>query len=63
MDLPERVIVGGADSLAKFTINGFNALNILSSKPCAPFDRDRNGLNLGEGAAFLVLEKEEDLQG
>jgi 3-oxoacyl-(acyl-carrier-protein) synthase len=59
----KRVIVGGAESLAKFTINGFNALNILSSKPCAPFDRDRSGLNLGEGAAFLILEKEEDLQG
>jgi 3-oxoacyl-(acyl-carrier-protein) synthase len=59
----KRAVVGGADSLAKFTINGFNALNILSSKPCAPFDRDRNGLNLGEGAAFLVLEKEEDLHG
>ena len=58
-----RVIVGGAESLAKFTINGFNALNILSSKPCMPFDRDRSGLNLGEGAAFLVLEKEEDLKG
>jgi 3-oxoacyl-(acyl-carrier-protein) synthase len=59
----KRAIVGGAESLAKFTINGFNALNILSSKPCAPFDRDRNGLNLGEGAAFLVLEKEEDCKG
>ncbi len=59
----KRAIVGGADSLAKFTINGFNALNILSSKICAPFDRDRSGLNLGEGAAFLVLEKEEDLNG
>lgn len=59
----KRVIVGGAESLAKFTINGFNALNILSSKPCAPFDRDRSGLNLGEGAAFLVMEKEEDLKG
>ena len=58
-----RAIVGGAESLAKFTINGFNALNILSSKPCSPFDRDRNGLNLGEGAAFLVLEREEDLKG
>jgi 3-oxoacyl-(acyl-carrier-protein) synthase len=59
----KRAIVGGAESLAKFTINGFNALNILSSKPCAPFDRDRSGLNLGEGAAFLILEKEEDLNG
>jgi 3-oxoacyl-(acyl-carrier-protein) synthase len=59
----KRAIVGGADSLAKFTINGFKALNILSSKHCAPFDRDRDGLNLGEGAAFLVLEKEEDVKG
>ena len=59
----KRALVGGAESLAKFTINGFNALNILSSKPCMPFDRDRNGLNLGEGAAFLVLEKEEDVRG
>ncbi|MEO6960563.1 MAG: beta-ketoacyl-[acyl-carrier-protein] synthase family protein [Puia sp.] len=59
----KRVIVGGADSLAKFTINGFNALNILSSGLCAPFDRNRNGLNLGEGSAFLVLEREEDVKG
>jgi 3-oxoacyl-(acyl-carrier-protein) synthase len=60
--LAKRAIVGGAESLAKFTINGFNALNILSSKPCAPFDRDRSGLNLGEGAGFLILEKEEDVK-
>ncbi len=58
-----RAIVGGVDSLAKFTINGFNALHILSPETCAPFDRDRKGLNLGEGAAFLVLEKEEDING
>ena len=59
--LAKRVIVGGADSLAKFTINGFNALHILSPEPCTPFDENRKGLNLGEGAAFLVLEKEEDI--
>lgn len=59
----KRAIVGGVDSLAKFTINGFNSLNILSSAPCRPFDIERNGLNLGEGAAFLILEKKEDARG
>jgi 3-oxoacyl-(acyl-carrier-protein) synthase len=58
-----RAIAGGFDSLAKFTINGFNALHILSGIPCTPFDEERKGLNLGEGAAFLILEKEEDAVG
>jgi len=52
----KRVIVGGVDCLSKFTINGFNALNILSTKSCRPFDNNRDGLNLGEGAGFLILE-------
>ncbi len=56
----KRAIIIGADTLAKFTINGFNALRILSDEPCRPFDKDRKGLNLGEGAACLVLEREED---
>jgi len=55
----KRVIVGGTDSLAKYTVNGFNALKILSQSPCKPFDEHRNGLTLGEGAAYLVLESEE----
>ncbi|PHS67652.1 MAG: beta-ACP synthase [Flavobacterium sp.] len=55
----DRVIVGGADCLSKFTINGFKTLMILSETDCRPFDADRTGLNLGEAAAFLVLESEE----
>lgn len=58
----KRVIAGGSDSLAKFTINGFNALHILSPEICRPFDQNRRGLNLGEAAAFLVLEREEDVK-
>lgn len=54
----DRVIVGGADSLAKYTVNGFNSLTILSQNPCRPFDVDRDGLTLGEGAGYLVLEGE-----
>jgi 3-oxoacyl-(acyl-carrier-protein) synthase len=61
--LATTVIAGGADSLAKFTVNGFHALQILSPAACRPFDRDRAGLNLGEGAAFLVLEGEQTLNG
>ena len=55
----KRAIVGGVDSLAKYTVNGFNALKILSGSPCKPFDVHRDGLNLGEGGAYLVLEAEE----
>ncbi len=54
----KRVIVGGVDSLAKFTVNGFNALGILSEKKCRPFFVDRDGLTLGEGAGYLVLESD-----
>ena len=61
--IARRAIVGGVDSLAKFTINGFNALHIFSPEQCTPFDENRKGLNLGEGAAFLILEKEEDING
>jgi 3-oxoacyl-(acyl-carrier-protein) synthase len=55
----DRVIAGGVDCLTMFTLNGFNSLMILDREQCRPFDDNRNGLNLGEGSAFLVLESEE----
>lgn len=58
----DRVIVGGTDALAKFTINGFKTLMILSDTDNSPFDNNRKGLNLGEAAAFLVLESDELVQ-
>jgi 3-oxoacyl-(acyl-carrier-protein) synthase len=51
-----RAIVGGVDSLSKYTVNGFNSLQILSNDKCTPFDENRKGLNLGEAAGYLVLE-------
>lgn len=54
----ERVVVGGTDCLSKFTINGFKTLMILSDTYNTPFDENRKGLNLGEAAAFLVLESD-----
>ena len=53
--LLDVVIAGGVDALTKFTLNGFNTLMILDPQPCKPFDENRNGLNLGEGAGYLVL--------
>lgn len=55
----DRVVVGGTDCLSKFTINGFKTLMILSDTYNTPFDENRKGLNLGEAAAFLVLESDE----
>lgn len=54
----DRVVVGGSDCLSKFTINGFKTLMILSDTYNTPFDENRKGLNLGEAAAFLVLESD-----
>ena len=59
----KRAIVGGVDSLAKYTVNGFNSLQIFSDEPTQPFDANRKGLNLGEGAAYLVLEAEDSAVG
>lgn len=58
----DRVLVGGSDALTRFTINGFRSLMIYDDAWCRPFDESRNGLNLGEGAAFLLLENEKSTQ-
>ena len=55
----DLVVAGGTEALSRFHLNGFNSLMILDQKPCRPFDATRAGLNLGEGAAFVVLESEE----
>lgn len=57
-----RVICGGTEALSKFTLNGFNTLRITDEQHCRPFDSTRNGLNLGEGAAYLVLESEDEIK-
>jgi 3-oxoacyl-[acyl-carrier-protein] synthase-1 len=54
----DAVVVGGAECLTKFHLNGFNTLMILDKERCRPFDANRAGINLGEGAGYLVLEKE-----
>jgi 3-oxoacyl-(acyl-carrier-protein) synthase len=54
--LCDLAIAGGADELSQVPLAGFWSLGVMSGKPCAPFDRDREGLNLGEGAGVLILE-------
>ncbi len=52
------VIAGGTEALSLFHLNGFNSLMILDKEQCRPFDKNRAGLNLGEGAAFIVLQSQ-----
>jgi len=52
------VIAGGCDELNRVPMVGFAALGVCSSEPCRPFDRDRGGLNLGEGAGVVIMETE-----
>ena len=60
--IADRVVAGGTDALSLFTLGGFGSLMILDKKPCRPFDADRAGLNLGEGAGYIVLQREDTLQ-
>ncbi len=60
--LADMVVVGGTDALSLFTLNGFRSLQILDKAWCRPFDKTRTGLNLGEAAAFMVLESSASLK-
>jgi len=58
----DRVVVGGVDALTEFTLRGFQALGVYDKEWCKPFDNNRKGLNLGEGAGFIVLENEKSVR-
>ena len=58
--LIDAAIVGGVDSLCLTTLYGFNSLELLSPEPCRPYDADRNGLSIGEAAAFILLQRPAD---
>lgn len=55
--LIDAAVVGGVDSLCLTTLYGFGSLDVLSSEPCRPYDAGRSGISIGEGAAFVLLER------
>ncbi len=56
----DAVLVGGADTLCRLTLRGFKSLDLIAEQRCRPMDKARNGINIGEAAALLVLEKNTD---
>lgn len=53
----DAAVVGGVDTLCLTTLYGFNSLELLSSRPCRPYDVARNGISIGEGGGYALLEK------
>ena len=60
--LIDAAVVGGVDSLCLTTLYGFNSLQLVSRRPCMPFDAQRDGISIGEGAAFILLERADQTQ-
>lgn len=54
----DAVVVGGVDSLCRLTINGFSALDAMASDACQPFSKNRDGINIGEGAGLFLMQRE-----
>ena len=59
LGLIDAAVVGGVDSLAMSTLFGFHALGLVSQRPCRPFDVMRDGISIGEGAGFALLERDD----
>jgi 3-oxoacyl-[acyl-carrier-protein] synthase I len=57
-DICDAALVGGADTLCRLTLNGFNSLEAVAADYCNPFSRNRDGINIGEGAAVFLLSRE-----
>lgn len=58
-----HAVIAGADLITKFVLSGFQSFQAVSPEPCAPFDKDRKGISLGEGAATLILSAQKNLSG
>jgi len=59
----ENVVVAGADEITKFVLSGFQSFQAISAEPCKPFDADRTGITLGEGAATVILSSNPQYAG
>lgn len=58
LGVADAVLVGGVDALCHTTVRGFHSLGVMADEPCRPFGRNRPGMNVGEAAAFLLVERE-----
>lgn len=58
--LIDAAVVGGVDTLCLTTLYGFNSLQLLSAQPCRPYDKNRDGISIGEAAAFFLLERTQE---